>query len=596
MSQSTTINNQKEFNYMVAPQSEQKAMANILEDMQEDKKKLEEQRVAILNILEDVNESQLELKQKYSELEIINSLTQDLGLSMELDSVMDNVAKSIHEIFPDLVIAYCLAPLESDYLANKISIYSNVFLEDNYLGQIEDSIITDIKKNSNMEGAKDNLEKLEKIKFSYKVLEFDKFSFRQEKKMKSLASSNNIPIVISGRLIGIVNLSCGQECSFGKKEMSVINTIINSSSQTIERLRILARSEQSRLNSLVERMSNGVLMFDLKEKVIVANPVVKKIIGMNHFSLHDFLKSIENIEKSFGEAIDPDKKINLANEISVSLNQDKAVSFEEVAIKNRTFEIFITPIKDYKQEITGGAIILHDITHLKEVNRMKSEFVSVASHQLRTPLTSIRLFIEMLERGDVGKLNKDQKEYIENVSQSTRSMIQLVNDLLNLSRIESGKLKIETQSVQLDILIQEIITEADIIAKEKNCEIIFNKQEKSAPMVLTDANLLRQVIHNLVTNAIRYSLPDKCGINIYLQKKKDFYVISVADSGIGIPEEIKERIFGKFFRADNAVKTSTDGSGLGLYVAKMIIERLGGEIWFESKEGEGTTFSIKLPL
>ncbi len=592
---STTINNQEKLDIKIDSRTEHKAMANILEDMQEDKKRLEEQRIAILNILEDVNESQIELKKKYSDLEIIKSLTQSLGSSMELESVMDNVARSIHQIFPSLIISYCLSPLESNYLANKISIYSNCFLEDSYLKQIEESVINAIKQNIDIKGAQKNLKKLEKIKFSYKILEFDKFLFDSKKKSRILVSSTNVLIIASDKLIGAVNFSSDKGFSFGKKEMSVINTIVNSASQTIERLRILVSSEQSRLNSLVESMSNGVLMFDLKENIVIANPVIKKIIEMNNFSLNDFFKTIKNVEKSFGEVINKEKKINIANEISNAINKDETISFDEVEIRKRTFEIFITPIKDYKQEITGGAIILHDITHLKEINRMKSEFVSVASHQLRTPLTSIRLFIEMLERGDVGSLNNDQKEYISNVSQSTKSMIQLVNDLLNLSRIESGKLKINLQSVQLDNLVQEIITEASVLAKEKKCNIIFNKKECNMPLVSTDANLLRQVIHNLITNAIRYSLPDKCGIVIKIKKGQDLYTVSVTDSGIGMPKEVQNRIFDKFFRADNAVKTSTDGSGLGLYVAKMIIERLDGKIWFDSKEGEGTTFYVEVP-
>lgn len=574
---------------------EKMAMTNILEDMQRDRRKLEEQRIAILNILEDVNESQIELKNKYNELEIIKNLTQDLGLSMELESVMDNVAKSIHKIFPNLVISYCLAPLDSDYLANKISIYANFFLGDSYLASLEEKIIKGLEKNININGASENLKKLKKLKFSFRILEFNKFVFDKTELPQTLTSYVNVLMVVSGEVVGIVNFSHNKDFSFNENKMSVINTIVNSASQTIERLRILVRSEQTRLNSLVESMSNGVFMFDLKDQMIIANPVIKKIMGQEKFSLSDFLKSIERIKKSFGENKELEREINIGLEISKVISDDKTISFEEVQIKKRTFEFFVTPIKDYKQKITGGAIVLHDITHLKEINRMKSEFVSVASHQLRTPLTSIRLFMEMLDRGDVGELNKDQKEYIGNMYQSTRSMIQLVNDLLNLSRIESGKLKVDLTSVNLNNLVQIVIDEASVLAKDKKCHITFNKARFKEPVILTDANLLRQVIHNLITNAIRYSLRDKCGVIININQTKDqVYEISVQDTGIGIPKEMQKRIFDKFYRADNAIKTSTDGSGLGLYVAKMVIAQLGGKIWFESVEGKGTIFYIRI--
>lgn len=191
-------------------------------------------------------------------------------------------------------------------------------------------------------------------------------------------------------------------------------------------------------------------------------------------------------------------------------------------------------------------------------------------------------------------------------------MIALVNDLLNVSRLETGRLKIEPKPTQIEDFIQSIIDEAVPMANSHKCKIIFQKPKKKLPKIPVDPTLMRQVIHNLITNAIRYS-PKKEGRviitlkqvtidNLQLTKKekvKGQVLISVADSGVGIPEEAQSRIFEKFFRADNAIKAEAEGSGLGLYVAKMIMEASGGKIWFESPpkgNKTGAIFYASLPI
>jgi two-component system phosphate regulon sensor histidine kinase PhoR len=258
--------------------------------------------------------------------------------------------------------------------------------------------------------------------------------------------------------------------------------------------------------------------------------------------------------------------------------------------------MFFTPVRDNQKKIVGCALIFHDITHLKEIDKMKNDFVSVASHQLRTPLTAIRLFIDMLVRGQVGALNKEQAEYLDNVLQSTDRMVGLVNDLLNVTRIESGRLRVSPQPTNIINFLEGIISESQPVAASRKQKIVFAKDNFKLPLVPIDHNLLRQVIHNLITNAIRYS-PEGTGvISVKVENKNSqTFTISVKDNGIGIPEEKKYRMFEKFFRADNAVKISTEGTGLGLYVSKMIVESSGGRIWYESEMNKGTTFFVEMP-
>lgn len=238
---------------------------------------------------------------------------------------------------------------------------------------------------------------------------------------------------------------------------------------------------------------------------------------------------------------------------------------------------------------------LEERTHsLEKIDQIKTEFVSVASHQLRTPLTAIKLFVEMLRGKKTGKLNAKQSEYLYDIAQSTERMIELVNDLLDVSLLEAGGLKIEFELVDLEKFIKEVMKNVSLLCKLKCKMAPLKIKGRKVEKVKIDLILMRQAIHNLLTNAVRYSKQDG-EIIVTLEYTNISYIITVTNEGIGIPDDVKNEIFGRFYRANNAKKMETTGSGLGLYVSKMIIEALGGQIWFESTEGKKTSFYISIP-
>jgi len=188
-------------------------------------------------------------------------------------------------------------------------------------------------------------------------------------------------------------------------------------------------------------------------------------------------------------------------------------------------------------------------------------------------------------------------EYVVFIHESPQRMIKLVSGLLDVSKIEAGRLEINLQLINLAEFIQEIIDANSISTKDPHCQIRFSKPQEKLPPIQADPMLLRQIIENLLVNAIRYSPGEKCTIVVGLEKKgTEDFVISVKDNGMGIPIEAQPKIFEKFFRAENAIKVETDGSGIGLYVVKLLVETFAGKIWFESEEGKGTTFYISLPV
>lgn len=243
----------------------------------------------------------------------------------------------------------------------------------------------------------------------------------------------------------------------------------------------------------------------------------------------------------------------------------------------------------------GAIIIFRDFSHEIQVERAKDEFVSLASHQLRTPLTAMMLYSQMLEECNSGTLNEEQSLYLEKIKTSTERLQSLVTDFLNISKLELGRLDIQAEEIDLEKLIRNEV--ADIIPslKAKNVELAFNKPAKNIPRALVDPTLLSQAVHNLLTNAVRYTPAKKGRIEINLGYKDKEFTISVTDNGIGIPEESKERIFQRLYRAENAIETEQGGTGLGLYFVKKVAEACGGRVWFESQVNKGSTFFLCLP-
>lgn len=256
-------------------------------------------------------------------------------------------------------------------------------------------------------------------------------------------------------------------------------------------------------------------------------------------------------------------------------------------------ELNAAPILGPDGKLRFVVSILRDVTQAKEIDRMKSEFVSIASHQLKTPLTGIKWFSEMIMQEEGSNLTAEQRDFLHQIYEVNERMISLVNDLLNVSRIESGrKFSIERKPTEVIGLVKQIAAEQGVLAKRRRVKVTVLPDVPETLTLDVDAEKFRQVVGNLVNNAVKYS-QEGGEVRLGLTLGPAEAEFMVADDGLGIPAAQQGRIFEKFFRADNALKR--EGTGLGMYIVKAIVEGHGGRIWFDSKEGVGTVFRFTMP-
>lgn len=359
--------------------------------------------------------------------------------------------------------------------------------------------------------------------------------------------------------------------------------------------------EKIKIQTILASIGDGLVFVDHEYKIVIVNAKLAEIFAIPEDELVG--KDLRGIMKLFKKKILiepeqwPTEEMFLTKKvITATLDDDFAI-----ATTQRGSQLpIIFSIAPILGQLTGAVIVIRDVTADNELSEAKSGFISVASHQLRTPLTSIRWYSEMLLSEDAGSLTDTQKDFMKEIHSGAERLYQTVDLLLGISRVESGKLKAERKPIDLSIFTDDIKKELASQADEKGLEVSVTPPHRESVIVWLDPLTLRQVVLNLFSNAIRYT-NDHGHIEVTWKmdeskKGNEEVVYSVHDDGIGIPVSVQSRIFSKFFRAENARAQVPDGSGLGLALVKELVESWGGRVWFETSEGKGTTFFFTVPL
>jgi len=366
-----------------------------------------------------------------------------------------------------------------------------------------------------------------------------------------------------------------------------------------------AVADDQKSNAILSSIGDGVFAVDNNRRITLFNPSAQRISG---FSEDEALgKRYNEVLKFEHEKTgrESGRFVHDALEGRVTAMPTGTVlihkSGRRIAVADSA-----APISDASRKIQGAIIVFRDVTKDNELDKAKSEFVSLASHQLRTPLSAINWYGEMLLNGDAGKLSNDQREYIQEIFQGNQRMIELVNSLLDVSRLEVGKLVNQPAANDVSELINSL--EKELTSSIKSKQLTFAKQVHAIPPVVADPKQLRMIIQNLLSNAVKYT-PPKGTVTVTLRKATTadmaqaklvsttpHWYFSARDNGYGIPEAAQAKIFGKLFRADNVRKLDVEGTGLGLYIVKEVVQKMGGRVWFTSMESAGTTFYVVLPF
>ena len=344
-----------------------------------------------------------------------------------------------------------------------------------------------------------------------------------------------------------------------------------------------AEEEKNKTESIITSLTDGLLVFDKEDRLTLINPQTEEFFNVK-------------LERIAGQLIPELAKNEQLKPLMDLLGSEiKKLSREELEVgDNFVLEVSTIPLTTNEEKI-GNLVILHDVSREKMIEHMKTEFVSISAHQLRTPLSAIKWTLKMLLEGDLGEITPEQRDFIEKTYQSNERMIALINDLLNVTRIEEGRYLYKPTLISVETIVESVIKSYREEIEKRNIKLELKKLKKNIPKVMVDVEKIELAFQNLLDNAMKYT-PTGGEITVALSQEKEEAIVSVKDTGVGIPEDQQKRVFSKFFRGANVIRMETEGSGLGLFITKNIIEAHGGQVWFKSKEGKGTTFYFSLPV
>ncbi len=421
---------------------------------------------------------------------------------------------------------------------------------------------------------------------------------------KNYATNTNqerlpLVIVVSGQLFSILLIIIFILQSRARRRAFEIADAITLDLQA-ERNNAVAQSKKD--EAILRGIGDGVFALNMKGIITLFNPTAEKVTGYSaseaigkhyteilHFQYEKTKKSYYSfiVNALKGKVTDIPRGVVLINKHGQSVPVADSAA----------------PFYDSKHRQQGIIVVFRDATKERTFERTKDEFVSLASHQLRTPLSAINWYVELLQDASSGTLTNTQKEYLNQIETGNKRMVDLINSLLNVSRLDLGKLLNNPETVIVHEVIDSLIAELHGSIAEK--QIRFKRQtDTSITTMQLDPKLFRMILQNLLSNAIKYT-PAKGNVTLSAQfadkKGKQtiqgaYVLFAVSDTGYGIPASQQQNIFGKMYRAENVQKLGIEGTGLGLYIVKSAAEKMGGRVWFVSEEGKGTTFYALLPI
>lgn len=419
--------------------------------------------------------------------------------------------------------------------------------------------------------------------------QFAKVSEYRENELKQLDKTTKLLVKRDSQLTAINKQLDKKILELEKSERSMLKAFAD-----LKEERKKSEEASSKIAAIIANFIDPIIVIDKENKLSLLNPAAKDIFGL--------------IETDIGHIISGDNNYSMLNFNSIIKKEFKVKNSQELKLENEneeelvtsysgqefTYKVITAKVTDTKGEYLGVMKIFYNITREKMIDKMKSDFISIAAHQLRTPLSAIKWVIKMILDGDAGKLSEEQKKLLNQGYESNERIINLVNDMLNVSRIEEGRFGYSFTDCDFKKVLNMVLLTLENQIKKNNVKLILNIPKKM-PKIYMDEQKMTLVLQNLLENAVKYT-PEFGKIEITVESGTKFVKFKVKDNGVGIPKKDQTKMFSKFFRADNVMRMQTEGSGLGLFLVKNIINRHGGDITFQSEEGMGTEFVFTLPI
>ncbi|RKU38666.1 hypothetical protein C6496_05430 [Candidatus Poribacteria bacterium] len=386
----------------------------------------------------------------------------------------------------------------------------------------------------------------------------------------------------------------------GSNEVGILAEEFNSMRWNLKSAVEKLTDEEKKMTAIVNSIAEGLILVDSNNRVLHINPAAERLLNI----------SPDNIDKDITEIIQNDELIHIFEEDQRQILQHKPT--DQIPSKNEglnlisevtlarydeklVLRIIASPFLNENGLILGTVYLFDDITREKEIDQMKSDFISLVSHELRTPLTSIIGFVSFILDGKAGAINDRQRNSLARVQRQSKRLAALINDLLDISRIESGRIQMDRAPISLLEIVRQRIEEIRPQADEKSIQMSLTAPE-SVPQILGDEARIGQVFTNLIGNAIKFT-PDNGEVNVKVEADGNLLHVEVIDTGPGIPAEERQKIFDKFYQLSDISTRQQGGSGLGLSISKSIIEAHGGKLWIDDgNQGKGSNFQFVLPL
>jgi len=498
-----------------------------------------------------------QLQARVNDLETLTDLARMVTSSLDVDVVLRMIVEAAVELTGAEEGSLLLIDENTGELYMRASRNFNEDFVSTFRLPVNDSLIGSVVQHGKVVIFDDNTP--QKIKTSYLV-----------------HSLVYIPLKLKEQIIGVLGVdNRNKRMVFSQRDIGLLTTMAEYAVIAIENSRIFSEMvvERTKLETIINQIEDGVLVLDNDFRILVINEIAKTVLRVSGEHLVGSPIQMYPIDSELLEII---KKFETYLGKSAEINSDD----------ERVFSAHLSKITNI-----GYAITLHDITSLKKMDRIKSDFVSTVSHDLRSPLTAILGYVDLVERA--GPVQELQKNFLDRIQFSVHNITNLVDDLLNLGRIEAG---FDTRKEHLDLSIftHQAIDELNPKILQSNIRLKINVPD-SIGLIYASPIQMRQLLNNLLTNAIKYSKPDTT-ISVNLQEKENQLILQIADQGFGIPAVDLPYIFDKFYRSGNVIGTEIPGSGLGLAIVKSIVESHQGRIWVDSTVGQGSIFTVVFPI